>query len=486
MAVIINAEKLQKVCLAQQTYYQIDTKVLTQQDKTMNKSGQKFGQLLTEGLYTLKLREDKPLGLLQDELGYAIGRSGGTTIAHWRRGNVPANYHDLECLVREMVKRGGLGQNWVEQLLAQTEFSPKDLSSELFAELGTTAPAKQFFVPHKDYKQLVGRGQLTKEIMAVLVSPDPPNIISIDGQGGIGKTALVTDIADLCRRKGVFDDFIWLNAAHQPGALAKTEYAFTFETILDTIGYNLGQAEFAKISLAEKKRLIQDHLLANRMLIVLDNLETAVQPQNDIILQLQPLLGRSKAILTSRHRFRQNSYAIHLTGLENQEASHLIHQCSQTKGIHHIQSATVEEIDNIIWATGGSPLAIQLVVSQLHHLPLSVVLKNLRQITPLSQIADEGEYVKFYKFVFQHSWSLLNYESKTLLVALAHFTPTNGANFEAIQHISEIDWDTLVACIEKLWDSSLLEIKASTGVNQIRYYLHPLTQNFVFSDIAIK
>ena len=174
----------------------------------------------------------------------------------------------------------------------------------------------------------------------------------------------------------------------------------------------------------------------------------------------------------------------HLTGLENEEAAHLIQQCGQDKGIHHIHDAVAKEIKEIIWATGGSPLAIQLVVSQLHHLPLPIVLQNLREVTSLSHLANEGEYVKFYKFIFHHSWALLNHESKSLLVTMAQFVAANGAHFEAIQYVSELEFSLLVSCIETLWDSSLLEVRTVSEIGQIRYYLHPLTQNFVLSDIA--
>jgi hypothetical protein len=309
-------------------------------------------------------------------------------------------------------------------------------------------------------------------------------MVSIDGQGGIGKTALALDLADLCRRKGLFTDFIWLGAARLHGSPIQVENPFTLETVLDAVGNQLAEDAFANASLAEKKQLVQGYLRSNRVLIVLDNLETAVQPQDEIVEQLQPLLGQSKALLTSRHRFRHNTYAIHLTGLGNEEAAYLIQQCGQKKGLHHLQSATVAEINEIIWATGGSPLAIQLVVSQLHHLSLPIVLKNLREVTPLSQLTDEGEYIKFYKFVFHHSWTLLSDASRGLLVTMAQFVATNGAHFEAIQYVSDLEFDLLVSCIETLWDGSLLEVRTHSGIGQMRYYLHPLTQNFVLSDIA--
>ena len=282
----------------------------------MKESKQKFGQLLTEGLYQIKLREAKPLAVIQDELGYSIGRdTGGSSLAHWRRGNIPASYAELETLVREIVKRGNLEKSWVEQLFAATEYSAEAMCAALFPESETSPiPSRTIHaLPGKDYRQLVGREQLKEKIITILASPDMPNMVSIDGQGGIGKTALALDIADLCQRRSLFADFIWLGSPRLYGSSSQVENRFTLETVLDAIGNQLGEDVFADVSLTEKKQLVRDYLMSNRILIILDNLETAVQPQDEIVTQLQPLLGQSKVILTSRHRFRNNTYSIHLT-----------------------------------------------------------------------------------------------------------------------------------------------------------------------------
>lgn len=453
----------------------------------MDESRQMFAQLLAEGLYKIKLREDKPLTLIQDQLGYAIGRdTGGSALTHWRRGNIPASHTDLENLAREMVRRGNLERSWVEQLFAQTEYPAETICAALFPDGETTAVPPQTIhpLPGKDYRPLIGRDPLLKQISDILAALDPPHMVSIDGQGGIGKTALSLDAAHRCQQRGLFASVIWLSVTRPSGPLLQADTSFTLETILDAIGAQSEGEAFADVSLAEKKQLAQAYLARHRVLLVLDNLETAVQPQDEILAQLQPLLGQSKVLATSRHRFRHDTYAIHLTGLENDGAAHFIQQYGQGNGFHHIQMATDGEVDEIIWATGGSPLAMQLVVSQSRHLPLPVVLKNLRAVTPLSQINNEGEYVKFYKFVFHHSWALLNNESKNLLVTMAQFDTANGAPFEAIQHISELEFGILVSCLEILWDSSLLEVRPIAGISQIRYYLHPLTQNFVLSDIV--
>lgn len=448
----------------------------------MDSSKNIFGQLLTEGLYRIKLQEGKPLSVIQDELGYAIGRdAGGSPLAYWRRGNVPTNIQEFVNLLQHMVRRGNINREWIERLVSQTEYSVEAICDAVSFN-GEPSLARKSAVasmPGKDYRRFVGRKRLIEEIVTRLGPSERASIVSIDGQGGIGKSALALDVATICQNKGMFDQYVWLTAAGNP-----TEQRFSIENLLNVVGFELEGEAFVNRTFEERKRICLDFFTNTRSLVVLDNLETAVQPQHEIIQQLHSLLGNSKAIVTSRHRVRHHTYPIHLTGLAEEEAIDLIHQCGQDKGIHSIETLSREEANAIILTTGGSPLAIQLVVSHLHHLPLPVVLKSLSEITPLSQISDEGEYVKFYKHVFHHSWRLLDKGSKSVLVTMAQFVPTNGAQFEAIQHISELEFGTLLGCIETLWDSSLLEIRTSSGLSQLRYYLHPLTHNFVLSDIA--
>jgi hypothetical protein len=80
----------------------------------MIRSPEKFAQLLTEAIYKIQAQESKTvkktLGIVQDELGYALGREGGSPVEYWRKGHIPASIDDIEGLGRELVKRGGLDQ----------------------------------------------------------------------------------------------------------------------------------------------------------------------------------------------------------------------------------------------------------------------------------------------------------------------------------------------------------------------------------------
>ncbi|NTU83761.1 MAG: ATP-binding protein [Chloroflexales bacterium] len=81
-----------------------------------------FGALLTEAVYRIRSLEGKhgkSIQIVQDELGYAIGReSGGSAIEHWRKGNVPLRHQEVEALAREIMRRTDLSRHWLERFLS--------------------------------------------------------------------------------------------------------------------------------------------------------------------------------------------------------------------------------------------------------------------------------------------------------------------------------------------------------------------------------
>lgn len=109
----------------------------------MTASPDKFAQLLTEAVHKIRLRESKrikkTIRIIQDELGYALGREGGSSIEYWRKGYVPATIQDVEELARQLVSRGGLEPVELQQFLQSADHPyPAQLIRELFPE--TTQP----------------------------------------------------------------------------------------------------------------------------------------------------------------------------------------------------------------------------------------------------------------------------------------------------------------------------------------------------------
>ena len=444
----------------------------------MPASGEKFAQLLTEALYQIRLRESKPLQVIQDELGYAMGRNGGSVIDYWRRGNLPTKLADLEQLTRTLQQRGLHDQRWIETFLTAGGYPPTQTLTQPVAASKALDPN----LP-KRYRQLVGRDSLVRQVLQHLSDREGYWVIAIDGMGGIGKTALAMDLMQRFVAQQPEYRPIWISAEPQQGGGILPNQPLTFDSLITNLVRQLALADVAQLSVEEKFQRLQQVLKHQPILLVLDNLETSGEPQQVLLEKLRPLLQPSKVILTSRQRFKGEVFSVHLIGLEAEQAALFIRQDASEKGVQWLQQASLDDLQPIIKATGGSPLAMKLVVSQLASLPLDLVLQHVQSVTQLNP-GDEDAYVRFYMFLFQRSWTLLELSAKQLLVSLARFVPSNGCDWRAMQQISALPAAELAHSIDMLWKLSLLELNEGERFGQLRYYLHPLTQHFVLSEIA--
>lgn len=439
-----------------------------------------FGELLTKGILAIKSEERKNISLIQEELEYAIGREVvGSSIAYWRKGNVPTKKDEFDVLIHEIERRGKMSEEWVVEIYAQTPFE---------AHVRDEGREERPFSPKGGRQKIIGRSNLIQQIMNSLTTRDGQLLVGLAGQGGIGKTKLAEEIAYQCIESQQFKAVVWLTADGKSFNNLHQD-AFTFETVLNHLGEFKEDPQFLSYSYEEKIYAIQAFLQHTPLLIVLDNMETAVTHQEEIIDKLLPILGQSRALLTSRIRFQSHVLknrllAINLQGLSLSETKELSLHVAQLHHIKQVADASSKDFEAIHQATGGSPLAIQLIIGQLSHLPFNVILHNLEKIPSLTHSSQENEYVSFYRYIFWHSWNNLTQQSKRLLVTLTPFSSTNGADFEALQNVSQIPYDHLLSSIQELWTASLIEIGPSTGMSEVRYLLHPLTKNFVLSDIV--
>jgi hypothetical protein len=111
----------------------------------MSKSPGRFAQLLTRAIRRIALQENNKIQIVQDELGYALGRdSGGAAIEYWRKKHVPAREADVDDLARELVRRGGLTNHAeLEQFLLYADLpNPRALATEILTELGHLAETR--------------------------------------------------------------------------------------------------------------------------------------------------------------------------------------------------------------------------------------------------------------------------------------------------------------------------------------------------------
>lgn len=99
------------------------------------RSPEKFAKMLTQSIYRIKgFSQEKSIEIIQDEIGFALGKSGAS-IEFWRRGHIPPKMNDVESLSRELVRKAGVDYYWLSEFLDSAGYpSIENLLTELFPE----------------------------------------------------------------------------------------------------------------------------------------------------------------------------------------------------------------------------------------------------------------------------------------------------------------------------------------------------------------
>lgn len=334
-------------------------------------------------------------------------------------------------------------------------------------------------LPPPTYIRLFGVDEILARLREMITSPEGPWLISIEGLGGLGKTALAHHLASWAASTGDFADIVWETARHPvfstwDGIIEqdKSKPALTLETLLESIATQLNRPDLLERPFPEREVSIRALLKSQPYLIVVDNLETATDCRM-LIPKLRELANPTRFLLTSRHSLIRYPCIFCLTLDELQEADSfaLMRHEGQIRGspLAEADEATLRQIYAV---TGGNPLAIKLVVGQTRHLPLERVLTRLRE-------AAGKQYEDLYRFIYRRSWELLSDDAKQVLLAMPALAPT-GAYWENLQAATELPADRLDAAIEELVEMSLINVG---GITEKRYTIHHLTYTFIMTDL---
>jgi hypothetical protein len=182
----------------------------------MSSSPELFGRLLTEAVYRIRSIEAKSIAIVQDELGYAIGREkGGSAIEYWRKNHVPESMAEIERLAREIAQRTDLSRMWVERFLRTAAYPHwHRLCDELFSQQPAHAVVQQreeepheFEIPLAPFvagppiincRQFFGRDDELRRLFGV-VGRFPLQHVALIGQQRSGKTSLLHYLKNITR-----------------------------------------------------------------------------------------------------------------------------------------------------------------------------------------------------------------------------------------------------------------------------------------------
>ena len=334
----------------------------------------------------------------------------------------------------------------------------------------------------QSYAELVGIDEPRAKLVQALVNEHDHFIVSIDGLGGIGKTALADRVTRDLIRTARFDEIAWITAKHTHlSTLGRLQVesgrpALTFPMLIDKLIAQFELPEHTSDSQLQQQRLVKQFLRERACLIVIDNLETIADYRN-LLPELRKWQRPSKFLLTSRLRLldEPNVFSLSLTELSAADAFKLIHLEARRTGFMALAAATDAELQQIYDAVGGNPLALKLIIGQLRFHSLPHVLDRFAH----SNNAETGEGL--FDYIYSEIWESLPDESKTTLLALTQAGET-GFNLEHLVAVSGLSEAVVDQCLQELILLSLVDLKGS--LFERRYSLHRLTEVFLLRSFA--
>ncbi len=354
----------------------------------------------------------------------------------------------------------------IEQVSVAPATMPPPLPADLPWEL-----------PPPTYTCLFGVEEKQTFVARELCREAGPALVSIDGMGGAGKTTLARAVAERCT--GAFDALLWLTARRETeydtwfGARHKLERPpLTAEMILDAVVVRLGLREMTRQSVAEKVALLRPYLSKLKVLVVIDNLETAADGETIVSLANQ-LVRPTRFIITSRYRLPAD-LAIHLNDLPLPDSLALLRHEAGVRGLEAMRQASDADLEPIYHVVGGNPLALKLVIGQVTHLPLKRVLDALQKAR-----SPNGTETTFYSYLYQQSWNLLSPAARELLLTMP-VLPITGGSWDDLAALSGLDEPALEQAVAELVRLSLLD---AGGWPDKVYSIHRLTYTFLMSEV---
>lgn len=328
-------------------------------------------------------------------------------------------------------------------------------------------------LPPSSYNQLFGFTDFSQQLMEKLLADTGPAVVAIIGIGGIGKTALADRLARQMARDLRFEGVIWVRSEPQTmsGQVEAPEQAY--QILLSELADQLSVGDPAD-PFDQRLVLVRQKLKGQPFLVIIDNLETDSETAY-LLDQFNDLAEPTKFLLTSRTRPPAQATVYHFTlgELPQEESAALLHHHAQDLGIEMLDKADDKSFRDIYDVTGGNPLALKLVVSQLDLIPLNQILAGLRK-------SRKGPIEELYRHIYWQSWQILSSEAKSLLQAMPLVSESGGSP-DYLQSISGLAADRFWPALQELRTRSLLEVRGT--LQEKRYGVHRLTETFLRTEI---
>ena len=346
-------------------------------------------------------------------------------------------------------------------------------------------------LPQRSYTRFVGRQAELAQLHTLLL-PHPRSrhfVITLDGIGGVGKSALALELAYGYRDGYVdlpaderFEAIVWASAKRTlltAGGIQQRQQTFnTLNDLYREIATVFDQLALLQADEAQRRGLVERALMAERTLLIVDNLETI--DDDELLSFLREIPDPTKVLITTRHRI-DIAYTIRLTGMPEADAKALMLVEAARKGVELTLAtesnqgsssvASMAILHELYRKTGGLPLAIvwSIGLMSLGH-SIDSVLRRLG--SGHSDIA---------RFCFAESVAhIRDRDAYGLLLALALFeSHVSRAMLGAVAGLG----DDIIGRDDGLAELLQLSLAEQKGE---RFFLLPLTQSYALDELAAR
>lgn len=348
--------------------------------------------------------------------------------------------------------------NVLTRLAADATWQPPVLKDQ---DRGSDRILHNLPLPEFDETGLIGRADLSKKVQEHLLRRREP-IITLVGEGGIGKTALALDVAYniLDNPDSPYECLLWVSLkTERLTAAGVVEIAGAVKSLTGAAN-RLGKA--FDTSFRGGVEELSDAIEGIPTLLILDNLETVT---GDEVSSLYDNLPDSVTFLfTSRVGIGQLERRIVVRPLAERDASRLFRNFAKARGVNRLANLTERTVSEVIKRLRNGPLAIRWYI---------MAVEAGQQ--PNLALADQSTLLDF---CVRSVYERMSGEAKGLLAML--FALDRMVSFDEMVILAEMSVDGLRKSIQALLNGSMvvLESDESDSLNS-KIVLTESARNFL-------
>lgn len=333
-------------------------------------------------------------------------------------------------------------------------------------------PEHNLPLPDFDETGFIGRKKDIEDIKRLILGNN--RVVSIIGDGGIGKTALALkvayDIVDL-KDDNPFDLIIWISA--KTTMLTSKGIKEIENSLKDYAGVIEGISEFISIDKKtsnEKLNEILEYLDVFDILLIIDNLETILD--EDIREFIRQAQLSCKIMITSRIGLGELEFRRTLSGLSESESITLLRQFANMKQSKIISRFPNEKIVEIINKLHYNPLAIKWFVNTVE-----------TGVNPDEVLAKKDDLLNF---CLSNVYTKLEENARQLIgIILASRKSLNEAELIFLSNLPSI---VLRKTLNELFSTTFIarEIENVHGSQEVRYAIPDFAREYLLKRHPIK